>query len=132
MEGIFDVDYAAARYSVITVHDFELHLRKELMMVTQFIQWFLSPVIFLSVLFAIYYSIKSRQAKDPIKKGILGGKLNISMGIMLIFISFVQLFLSNESTLRIVLGAIFLVLGIFNLFAGLRNISYFQRKAVKQ
>ncbi|URN92829.1 MAG: YtpI family protein [Candidatus Pristimantibacillus lignocellulolyticus] len=98
---------------------------------TQLIQYFLSPVIFLSVLFAIYYSVKARQAKEPIKKGILGGKLNISMGIMLIFISFVQLFLSNESTLRIVLGAIFLVLGIFNLFAGLRNLSYFKRKAAK-
>ena len=100
-------------------------------MVTQFIQWFLSPVIFISALFAIYFSVKSRQAKEPIKKGILGGKLNISMGIMLIFISFVQLFLSNESTLRIVLGAVFLVLGIFNLFAGMRNLSFYQRKAAQ-
>ena len=96
---------------------------------SQFIQWFLSPVIFISALFTIYFSVKSRQVKDPLKKGIQGGKLNISMGIMLIFISFVQLFLSNESTLRIVLGAVFLVLGIFNLFAGMRNLSYYQRQA---
>lgn len=50
------------------------------------------------------------------------------MGMMLIFISFIQLLLSNESTLRIVLGALFLVLGLFNVFAGLRNLIFYQRK----
>lgn len=99
--------------------------------VDQLIQWIFSPVIFISLLCSIYFSVKSRQAKEPIRKGILGGRLNISMGIMLIFISFVQLFLSDESTLRIVLGAIFLVLGIFNLFAGLRNVSHYQKQAAK-
>lgn len=94
----------------------------------ELIGWILSPVIFISLLCSIYFSVKSRQAKEPIRKGILSGKLNISMGIMLIFISFVQLFLSNESTLRIILGAIFLVIGAFNLFAGLRNLRFFKNK----
>jgi len=92
------------------------------------IQYVFSPGIFISVLFSIYFSVKSRQAKEPIKKGLLTAKLNISMGSMLIFISAVQLFLSNQSTMRIILGAIFLVFGLFNLFAGLRNKSYFSMK----
>lgn len=96
------------------------------------VQYVLSPGIFISLLFSIYFSVKSRQAKEPITKGLLAAKLNISMGSMLIFISAVQLFLSNESTLRIILGAIFLVLGLFNIFAGLRNQSYFRAKEKQQ
>jgi len=88
----------------------------------------LAALIFISLLFSIFYSVRSRQIKEPIQKGILGGKLNISMGVMLILISAVQLLDSNESTLRIVLGAIFLLLGLFNLFAGLRNHSYYRNK----
>lgn len=87
-----------------------------------------SVLIFISLLFSITYSIRSRQAKEPILKGILTGKLNISMGAMLIFISIIQLIYSNESTLRIVLGAIFLLLGLFNLFAGLRSLSFYRNK----
>ncbi|MNH47365.1 hypothetical protein D3C79_1105570 [compost metagenome] len=52
--------------------------------------------------------------------------MNISMGVMLIFIAFVQMFLAGESTLRIVIGAVFLVMGVFNLFAGLRNLSIYR------
>jgi len=88
----------------------------------------LAVFIFISLLFSVIYSVRSRRVKEPVQKGIIGGKLNISMGIMLILISVVQLLNSNESTLRIVLGAIFLLLGLFNLFAGLRNHSYYRNK----
>lgn len=88
----------------------------------------LSVLIFISLLFSIFYSVRSRQVKEPNRKGMLGGKLNISMGMMLILISCIQLLFSNESTLRIVLGAIFLLLGLFNLFAGLRNLSFYRHK----
>jgi len=88
----------------------------------------LAVFIFISLLFSIFYSVRSRQMKEPVKKGIIGGKLNISMGAMLVFISAVQLLNSNESTLRIILGAIFLLLGLFNLFAGLRNYSFYRNK----
>ncbi|GIP17016.1 hypothetical protein J40TS1_26580 [Paenibacillus montaniterrae] len=87
-----------------------------------------SVLIFISLLFSIFYSVRSRQAKDPVRKGLLGGKLNVSMGAMLILMSIIQLLYSNESTLRIVLGAVFLLLGLFNLFAGLRNVSYYRNK----
>lgn len=46
---------------------------------------------------------------------------------MLVFMAAVQFFLSNESTLRIIIGALFLVIGLFNLFAGLRNLTIFKR-----
>lgn len=87
-----------------------------------------SLLIFVSLLFSITYSVRSRREKEPIRKGILTGKLNISMGSMLIFISAIQLLYSNESTLRIILGAVFLLLGLFNMFAGLRNLSFYRNK----
>ena len=93
----------------------------------QTIQIIFSTLIFVFLLSSIYFSVKSRSSKEPIEKGILTGRLNISMGAMLIFLAIIQLFNSNESTLRIILGAIFLLIGLFNLFAGLRNLSYYQK-----
>jgi hypothetical protein len=53
--------------------------------------------------------------------------MNMSMGFMLIFISLIQMFLFSGSTLRVVIGALFFLLGLFNLFAGLRNHSHYTR-----
>jgi len=94
----------------------------------QFLQWVMAPAIILSLLFSVIYSFKMRRATDPQVRGINGSKMNISMGIMLLFISAVQLLLSNESTLRIIIGSLFLVIGVFNLFAGLRNLSFYRTR----
>ncbi|OMF35905.1 hypothetical protein BK133_09420 [Paenibacillus sp. FSL H8-0548] len=91
----------------------------------QLMQWLLMPGIFISLVFSAVFSFKARRSKDARNRSMLSAKMNISMGIMLLFIALVQLFLSGESTLRIVIGAIFLVLGVFNLFAGLRNLSMY-------
>ncbi len=91
----------------------------------QLMQWLFAPAIMIALICSAWYSVKSRRAQDGYDRGIFRAKMNISMGCMLVFIALVQLFLSAESTLRIVIGAIFLVLGVFNLFAGLRNLSIF-------
>ncbi|WP_053374715.1 YtpI family protein [Paenibacillus sp. FJAT-27812] len=91
----------------------------------QLLQWLLMPGILISLVFSALFSIKSRRSSDARTRAIFSARMNISMGIMLLFIALVQLFLSGESTLRIVIGAIFLVLGVFNLFAGLRNLSIY-------
>ncbi|WP_028611897.1 YtpI family protein [Paenibacillus harenae] len=92
----------------------------------QLMQWLFAPVIFISLAFSAIFSFKSRRTKDARTRGILTARMNISMGVMLLFIALVQLFLSGESTLRIVIGAVFMVIGIFNLFAGLRNLSLYR------
>ncbi|WP_424768069.1 YtpI family protein [Paenibacillus sp. sgz302251] len=92
----------------------------------QLMQWVLAPGIFLTLVLSVTYSFKSRRTKDKRERGILAAKTNICMGLMLLFIALVQLFLSGESTLRIVIGAVFMVLGLFNLFAGLRNLGLFR------
>jgi len=91
-------------------------------------QWVITPGIIISLVFSVVFSFKSRRSTDPNDRGIHASKMNISMGIMLLFISSVQLLLSNESTLRIVIGALFLLIGVFNLFAGLRNLGIYRAR----
>ncbi|RCW42682.1 YtpI family protein [Paenibacillus prosopidis] len=92
----------------------------------QLIQWLLAPGILISLVFSVIFSFKSRRSADARMRGIYAARMNICMGIMLLIIALVQLFLSAESTLRIVIGALFMVLGVFNLFAGLRNLSLYR------
>ncbi|CAM4186622.1 hypothetical protein PAEN110709_00660 [Paenibacillus endophyticus] len=98
------------------------HQLKELHGLDQLLQWVLVPGILITLVLSAIFSFKSRRASDARTRGLFSARMNISMGIMLMFIALVQLFLSGESTLRIVIGAIFLVIGVFNLFAGLRNL----------
>jgi len=90
------------------------------------IQWVFAPGIMITLLLTVIFSYKSRRSNDQRLRGLNASRMNISMGIMLLFIAGVQLFLSNESTARIVIGSLFLVIGVFNLFAGLRNHSIFR------
>jgi uncharacterized membrane protein HdeD (DUF308 family) len=93
----------------------------------QLLQWLLVPGILISLVFSAVFSFKSRRSSDARTRAVFAARMNISMGAMMLFIALVQLFLSGESTLRIVIGAIFLVIGVFNLFAGLRNLSLYSR-----
>ncbi|MGI2295452.1 YtpI family protein [Paenibacillus sp. GXUN7292] len=97
----------------------------------QLLQWFFAPGIMITLVLSVVFSFKGRREQAQNIRGLHTARMNISMGIMLIFIAGVQLLLSAESTMRIVIGALFLVLGIFNLFAGLRNHSIF-RKRIEQ
>jgi hypothetical protein len=49
------------------------------------------------------------------------------MGAMLISIAIIQLFLFTGSTVRVIVGAVMLLLGLFNLFAGIRNYGLYDR-----
>ncbi|MFX3635056.1 MAG: YtpI family protein [Candidatus Pristimantibacillus sp.] len=90
------------------------------------IQWLFAPGIIITLALTVLFSYKSRRSSDQRLRGLNASRMNISMGVMLIFIAGVQLFLSNESTARIIIGTLFLVLGLFNLFAGLRNQSHYR------
>ncbi|MFF2480613.1 YtpI family protein [Paenibacillus sp. NPDC058071] len=90
------------------------------------IQYLFAPGIIITLALTVLFSYKSRRSTDAKTRGLNASRMNISMGAMLVFIAGVQLFLSNESTARIVIGSVFLVLGLFNLFAGFRNHSIYR------
>ena len=91
------------------------------------LQWFFSILVVVTVLFSALYSIRSRRARDGRLRGLYASRMNISMGLMLIFIAIIQMFIFPGSSIRVAVGAVFLLLGLFNLFAGLRNHSHFTR-----
>lgn len=92
-----------------------------------FIQTLLVAVILITLFASVYFSFKYRRQTSRRARGLDAAKMNISMGIMLIAISLVQLLLFTGSSTRVVIGAIFLLLGLFNLFAGIRNHAMFKR-----
>jgi glucose uptake protein GlcU len=83
--------------------------------------FFLTAVILLSLISTVFYSFRSRTQSDAHKRGILTAKMNISMGIMLVAMAMLQIFLFEANTMRTILGIIFLLLGLFNFFSGVRN-----------
>jgi multisubunit Na+/H+ antiporter MnhG subunit len=91
--------------------------------------------IFASTLYSLYNSFAARRAQDPIRRGLLSARMNIGMGTMLTLFAVIQLFLfrsANEgSSIRVIIGTLFLLLGLFNIFAGLRNRKIYLAKANK-
>jgi formate/nitrite transporter FocA (FNT family) len=92
------------------------------------VQTFLIPIlIIVPLIFSVLFSFRSRRSQDPKQRGLLTAKMNISMGLMLIVIAGSQLFFVESSNTSRVFGTICFLLGLFNLFAGLRNYSQFNR-----
>jgi len=89
-------------------------------------QYVLTVLIVASLGFSVFYSFRYRLHKDPQARGLYAARMNISMGMLLILLSLVQLFQFEMNTVRLVIGALLLLLGLFNLFAGLRNHSRFR------
>lgn len=90
------------------------------------VQTLLYVIAITSAALAIYYSIKSRRSSVGKWRGLFGARMNIAMGAMLLCFGIVQLFLHEfDSWVRVGVGFVFVLIGCFNLFAGIRNHAYF-------
>jgi ABC-type sugar transport system permease subunit len=98
----------------------------------QTVQFILFSFIVLTVAVSVGFSIRTRREKDAVKRGVYNARLNISMGIMLIAIAVSQLFFFNDSNIRRIFGTVCLLLGLFNLFAGIRNHGAYTRMLEKR
>jgi hypothetical protein len=92
--------------------------------------------ILASAIYSLVFSFKARRVADPIARGLVQAKMNIAMGIMLTLLSIIQLFMfqsENEgSTVRVLVGVGFLLLGLYNIFAGIRNNKLYKTQRNKQ
>lgn len=95
------------------------------------IQYILYFGVVLSSVLSVYYSFKYRRETDAKKRGLFTARMNICMGVMLVCIAVVQLYLFADSSIRVVVGSAFLLIGLFNLFAGIRNHSVYTRLKIK-
>ncbi|WP_199615687.1 YtpI family protein [Paenibacillus alkalitolerans] len=99
-------------------------------MVTGLTYVFYAAIVLTSAL-SVFFSFRSRRAADPVRRGLNAARMNISMGTLLICMALVQWFLFEPDTIRIVIGSVFIVIGLFNLFAGLRSYGHFSRLSSK-
>ncbi|MDQ0191808.1 YtpI family protein [Paenibacillus wynnii] len=76
---------------------------------------------------AAIFSIASRRATDPLVKGQKRSIMNVLMGAMLVDLALMAMFLFHGSTLAIVVEALFILIGLFNIFSGLRSNGYYSR-----
>jgi hypothetical protein len=93
------------------------------------LMWALSALIVLTSVLSAVFSFRSRRSADGRLRGLYAARMNISMGLMLIFIALIQMFMFAGSTMRVIVGAIFILMGLFNLFAGIRNHAIFSKKS---
>lgn len=94
----------------------------------EMIQYILYFLLIIACVSSLFFSFKSRRSQEPLTRAMTGAKMNISMGLMLIILALIQMFLFSGSTLRVIIGAVFLVLGAFNIFAGIRNHGIYSRQ----
>ncbi|WP_238654778.1 YtpI family protein [Paenibacillus piscarius] len=91
------------------------------------IKYLLFALMVVFMISAAVYSYSSRRAADPLVKGAKRSVMNMLLGGMLVTLSLMSMFIFRGSTLNIVIEAVFLVLGLFNIFSGLRSYSYYSR-----
>lgn len=91
-------------------------------------QYVLSTGFIAALLSSIVFAVRSRSQQDPQKRGLLAARTNISMGIMLLSVATLQLIDFTMSWLRFFVLIMFALVGLFNLFAGLRSNRDFSRK----
>ncbi|GIP38256.1 hypothetical protein J31TS4_15360 [Paenibacillus sp. J31TS4] len=88
----------------------------------------LFAAVCVSALFSVIYSFRYRRRSDPRQRGLDASRMNISMGFMLVLLAVTQVFTYEFSIARSLVGAVFFVLGLFNLFAGYKNRAIFRKQ----
>ncbi|MEW9698308.1 YtpI family protein [Paenibacillus sp. SI8] len=91
------------------------------------IQGILFTLICILLALSVYFSFRARREKETAKRGLYSARMNICMGLMLVLIAVTQLFFFSESSFRRIFGTVCVLLGLFNLFAGIRNHGHFDR-----
>jgi hypothetical protein len=91
------------------------------------IQITLFTLICILLALSLFFSFRSRRETDTAKRGLFSARMNICMGFMLVLIAITQIFFFSESSFRRIFGTVLVLLGLFNLFAGIRNHGHFDR-----
>jgi hypothetical protein len=88
-------------------------------------------IVVISFVFYLFYKIKYFRAKLPAEKKWVSAKSSIALGIFVAFFGLNQLFL-NLSTTGIIVGILFMLLGGFNIFGGIKSYKHFLPIAIEE
>lgn len=88
-------------------------------------------IIVITLAFYIYYKAKAYRSKKPIVKQWTSAKSSIALGIFVAAFGLNQLFI-YRSSLSIIVGVIFLLIGIGSSWAGYRAYKHYLPQIVKE
>ncbi|GAA4711991.1 YtpI family protein [Brevibacillus fulvus] len=75
-----------------------------------------------SLIASVYYSTTARQrGLHPLQSRMILGKMNVSLGVLVLLFGINQFTFADLSSLRIAVGIVLLFVGAVNLIFGLRN-----------
>ncbi|MBL5798556.1 YtpI family protein [Heyndrickxia sporothermodurans] len=87
--------------------------------------------IILSLSFYVFYKIKFVRSPLPMERKYLSGKSGISLGLFVGLYGINQLFL-HPSTITYIIGAIFIILGFFSVWAGIKSLRFYRPYVIKE
>ncbi|MGM0874892.1 MAG: YtpI family protein [Bacillota bacterium] len=88
-------------------------------------------LIIITLAFYVYYKAKAYRSSKPIEKQWISSKSSISLGLFVAFFGVNQLFL-YRSSLSLIVGIIFLLIGLGSSWAGYRAYKNYLPKVVKE
>ncbi|WP_077214231.1 YtpI family protein [Bacillus dakarensis] len=88
-------------------------------------------IFVLSFAFYIFYKAKYFRTKLPAEKKWVSAKSNIALGLFVGFFGLNQIFL-NLSTVGIIVGIVFILLGVFNVWGGIKSYKFFLPLAIEE
>lgn len=91
------------------------------------LKYALIAIFAVAMVFAALNSIRSHRSSDAASAGLYRSWTNIWMGGMLVVLALILMFVFTGSTLSVIVEALFLIMGAYNVFAGIRNRSYYAR-----
>lgn len=89
--------------------------------------WIVYSLIILQLIITVYYSFRARRQADPLKRGLYFARMNIMIGVLFITLSLAQLFGTPYNFLLIGFAILVLLVGLYNLFVGIRNHGVYTR-----
>jgi len=92
------------------------------------LKWALLALVAVLSVLSVFYVFKSRRSADQRLRELYFARSNISTGSMTIAIACLYALLFSDSTLKVIVVAVLILLGLFNIFAGLRNHAFYSRK----
>ncbi|MGE8206326.1 YtpI family protein [Heyndrickxia sp. NPDC080065] len=87
--------------------------------------------IILSLSFYVFYKIKFVRSNLPMERKYLTGKSGICLGLFVGLFGINQLFI-HPTTITYIIGGIFIILGFFSVWAGIKSLRYYRPFAIKE
>lgn len=88
-------------------------------------------VITISLMFYLFYKVLYFRSKRPMERKWIGAKSTVALGLFVACFGFNRL-LFQPSTVSIVVGIIFLLLGSFNIWGGIKEYKHYLPLAAKE